>query len=179
MVFQHFQIKFCACTKLFSRMVWLYYTHTEKTAYYSLAPQHFVRVLTRSLLVSLVDRRSSVVSSKWRPAAAEEGFMALHIPMQPPQVHFKVAIPKPHLSFCLPYLCLFCCFGTRAAVRHAKWSVLSLRTMNFLQSPVCCPSPKINHELICRQVSFSCPIQASHAVASGDQRLGVGSCMSS
>lgn len=85
-------------------------------------------------------------------------------------VSFQNSHPKCHRSFCLPCLCLFHCFGTRAAVQCTKWSVLSLRTTNFLQILVFCPSPKRNHELLCRQDSVSRPIRASGAVAPGGQR---------
>lgn len=85
-------------------------------------------------------------------------------------VSFQSSRPKCHGSFSLPCSPLSRCFGTRAAVQCTKWSVLSLRTTNFLQILVFCPSPKRNHELLCRQDSFSRPIQASRAVASGGRR---------
>lgn len=53
------------------------------------------------------------------PAAAEEGFMALHTPMQPPLFHVKAVTPKPYRSLCLPYLCLSHCFGAYAAAQHS------------------------------------------------------------
>lgn len=182
-MFWHFsvQIKFCACSKLFSRMGWLYHPHTK--ASFSLAPQHFVHVLNRSLLVSLVEgdqlRRCSrlVISSSAVLLQLRKNSWPYASPCSCPSFTSKQSSPNPTG----PFLSLICAFPIVSVPmqQYSTERVLSPWTRNFLYSLGFCLPPKINCDLISGWFSFSCPVQVSRTVVAGDQRLDIGNCMSS
>lgn len=119
------QIKSCACTGLFGRIVWLCHPHTEWRASHSLAPSILCLLPTEIFLCNWGKEEFSPGDAPcWSqlhhcPAAAEEGFMTLHTPMQPPLFHFKAATHKSYMSLCLSCLCLSHCFGAYAAAQHS------------------------------------------------------------
>ena len=115
-MFRHLQdqIRFCACDKLFSRMAGLHGARSEQMAAYGLAPQHLLRVSSRSHLVSLVEggvqpRRCSrlVISSNTVLLQPRKDSWPYTPPWKCPS--FTAKQPSPNATG--PFVSLLCAFA--------------------------------------------------------------------